>query len=338
MGAVPMGQPVGADSGIPDPSIEYRPFGERDSRGTLAVVRADSAVVDVVIVAYNSRLTLRSCVAPLSDTKGIRVIVVDNASSDAGTETVADLSVDVIRASENRGFAAGCNLSWRSGTAAFVLFLNPDARIAPASVEELVRRLEERLECGAIGPRIVDGEGALDYSLRRFPRLRTTYSQALFLHRLLPRAGWVDEVVREVNAYERPGSPEWVSGACVLVRRPVLEQLCGFDEGYFHYSEDKDLCRRIRDLGFDIRYAPGALVVHEGGHSARRASLLPLLARNRIRYATLHRGRAYALLERGGVALGAVTHLVAGRGGRERRAGHVGALRVSLSRLVDFLL
>ena len=302
-------------------------------------MRADSAPVvapvDVVVVAYNSRGTLRSCVEPLSGVAGITVIVVDNASPDGGLETIADVPVTAIDAGENRGFAAGCNLGWRSGSAPFVLLLNPDARIAPASVHELARCLEEWPQGGAAAPRIVGADGGLEYSLRRFPRLRSTYAQALFLHRLFPRADWADEVVRDLDAYEHAGSPEWVSGACVLVRRALLEQLGGLDEGYFHYSEDKDLCRRIRNLGYEIRYAPDALVVHEGGHSAPRASLLPLLARNRIRYAKLHRGRGYVLLERGGVALGALTHLLAGRGGRQRRTGHVRSLRVSLSRLRD---
>ena len=293
------------------------------------------ALVDVVVVSYNSRSSLRKCVEPLAGLDDIRVIVVDNASPDDGLAAVSDLDVTSLALGENRGFAGGCNAGWRAGESTFVLLVNPDAQIDAASVRALAQRLEARPEAAAVAPRIENGEGGLDYSQRRFPRLRSTYSQAFFLHRLFPRASWTDELVRDQAAYERPGSPEWVSGACVLLRRTALEEVGGLDEGYFHYCEDIDLCRRLRDRGHDVLFEPEALAVHEGGVSAPRARLLPVLARSRIRYARKHGSRRFAVLQQLGIALGALTHLAAGRGGAERRAGYVRSLRVSLSRLSD---
>ena len=96
-------------------------------------------------------------------------------------------------------------------------------------------------DAGAVAPKVVSPVGELHHSLRRFPRLRSTYSQAFFLHRLVPRALWADETIRRAEAYTQSAIHEWVSGACVLVRRMLLEQLDGLDDGFFLYCEDTDL-------------------------------------------------------------------------------------------------
>jgi N-acetylglucosaminyl-diphospho-decaprenol L-rhamnosyltransferase len=286
--------------------------------------------VDVVVVSYNSRERLGACVEPLL-ALDVRVIVVDNASQDESLEAVRDLDVTAIQLSENGGFAHGVNAGWRAGSAPYVLLLNPDARIDGASLEALVAAGQEAPGVGAVAPRIVHTDGSLDYSQRRFPRLRSTYAQALFLHRLLPSASWTDELVRDQAAYGTRGSPDWVSGACVLVRRSVLEELSGLDEGFFMYCEDIDLCKRLGDLGYELVFEPAAVVVHEGGASTPRAQLLPVLAASRLRYASKHRSRPYTVLERGGIALGAVTHATLGRGGGSARAGHLRALRIAVT-------
>lgn len=292
-------------------------------------------MVDVVIVSYNSRDRLRACVEPLLAAPNANVIVVDNASPDASLEAVRDLPLIAIQLAQNGGFAHGVNAGWRAGSSPYVLLLNPDARIDGASIEVLVLALEQDPELGAAAPRIVDEDGSLDYSQRRFPRLRSTYARAFFLHRLFPSAPWTDELVRDEAAYVRRGSPDWVSGACILLRRKALEELDGLDEGFFMYGEDIDLCRRLRAAGYELLYEPAALVRHEGGASAPRAHLLPVLAASRIRYAAKHRSRAGALFERIGVALEAVTHVAVARGGIAARAGHARALRLAVTRPVQ---
>jgi GT2 family glycosyltransferase len=289
------------------------------------------SLVDVVVVSYNSREHLRDAVAPLSRVSDVHVIVVDSASSDGSLDSVSDLPVSTIGLDVNRGFGHACNVGWRHGAGEFVLFLNPDAQIDEASVRRLAAVGGEE-GVGAVAPRIVDRDGALDYSLRRFPRLRSTYAQAFFLHRLAPRATWTDEVERDARAYEAPATADWVSGACVLVPRAVLERLGGFDEGFFLYCEDIDLCRRIRDLGLTVRYEPGAAAVHEGGASMPRAALLPVLAASRVRYARKHQPLHVAVLERAGVAAGALTHAVVTRGGKDARRGHLQAFARACAR------
>jgi GT2 family glycosyltransferase len=290
-----------------------------------------TAAVDVVVVTYNSAEYVRRCVEPLSRLDFVRAIVVDNGSTDGTVALIEDLPVEVI-SQANVGFAGGCNSGWRAGESPYVLFLNPDAQITAESLLALVDVLESRPRAAVVTPRIVGEDGALNYSLRRFPRLRSTYAQALFLHKLAPTASWADEIIRAPEAYERAGTHEWASGACLLVRRSVLEQIAGWDDRYFFYCEDIDLCKRVHDVGFEIHYAPDALATHVGGGSAPRAAMLPHLAASRLRYASTHRSRLGALSERCGIALEAATHMLVSRGGRSARAGHARSLRVAVLR------
>lgn len=311
-------------------------FGEKHTR--LSARTAESAGysprmarVDVVVVSFNSGAHLRDCVAPLSGLTGVRVIVVDNASTDDSLDVIADLPVTSIRRSQNGGFAAGCNDGWREGDGMYVLFLNPDATIDPASLETLVTKLEESELHGAVAPRIEHPDGSLAWSQRRFPRLRSTYARALFLHRLFPHATWSDDLVRERPAYESAASPEWLSGACLLVRRSALAEIGGWDDGFFLYGEDIDLCRRLRECGYSILFEPSARAVHAEGASSPRSETLPLLAASRIRYDRKHRHRIAVALDRIGIALGALTHMVVSKGGRASRAGHARALKAAIS-------
>src|SRR5439155_2634693 len=143
--------------------------------------------------------------------------------------------------------------------------------IDTTSLERLVQVLEDDERVGAVAPKIVYPDGSITFSQRRFPRLRSTYARAVFLHRAAPRATWTDEIVRDERKYEQPRSAEWVSGACLMVRRSALEELGGWDEDFFLYSEDIDLCRRLWRSGRKVRFEPSATSVHEGGASATSA-------------------------------------------------------------------
>jgi N-acetylglucosaminyl-diphospho-decaprenol L-rhamnosyltransferase len=288
------------------------------------------AKVDVVIVSYNSRDRLRGCVEPLLSVDDVHVIVADNASPDRSLEALSGLDVTLVQLDHNGGFASGVNAGTRTGSAPYVLLLNPDARIDADAVQALVGVLDEDPLVGAVAPLVRHDDGSVDWSQRRFPRLRSTYAQALFLHRVFPAATWTDELVRDEAAYRERTSPDWVSGACLLVRRRALEDLGGLDDGFFMYCEDIDLCKRLGDAGYSVVFEPAAEVVHEGGASSPPGRLLPVLAASRIRYAQKHRGRIAALLERAGVGLGALTHVAVGRGGRAVRVGYAQALRRAL--------
>lgn len=288
--------------------------------------------VDIVIVSYNSARHLRGAVEPLVGGEGVCVIVVDNASEDGSLETITNLVDIAIAQPDNRGFASGCNRGWRAGSSSFVLFLNPDARIELDDVARLAAVLETRADVGCVGPRIVRPDGTLEHSMRRFPRLRSRYSQALFLQRLFKHAQWADEVLRDDDLYLEARPAEWLSGACLLVRRSTLETLGGMDEAFFMYCEDVDLCRRTWSLGLQIWFEPRAICVHAGGASSSRPALLPVLAQSRLRYAAKHFGPAARVAERVGILVGSLTHLALGRGGGAARRGHARSLAVAVTR------
>jgi hypothetical protein len=283
--------------------------------------------VDVVVVAFNSGEQLRDCVEPLSRESSINVVVVDNASTDDTLSALEDLPVSVIALDENIGFGGGCNVGWESATAPYVLFLNPDARLPPEAVLRLADVLE-RTSAGAVAPRIVDPSGSLEWSIRCFPDVRSIYGQAIFAHRLFPGADWVDEVIRDPERYAREAPCDWASGACLLLRREMLEQLGGFDDGFFMYCEDVDLCRRLWDRGSSVVYTPTVVCTHVGGASSPRWRLMQVLVRSRIRYAQKHFDRGRAIAYRGGVVLNEFTHILIGRGFRGR-LGHALALLAS---------
>jgi GT2 family glycosyltransferase len=287
--------------------------------------------VDVVVVSYNSRATLRACVEPLAALPWAQLTVVDNDSQDDSPGAVADLPVRVIRSAHNGGFSYGCNVGAAVGSSPFVLLLNPDARLSPDNLRVLVDVLERDRSIGVVGPRILDEDGTLAWSQRRFPRLRSTYAQALLLHRLLPRAAWTDEVVRDAAAYDRPGSPDWLSGACMLLRRTALEDIGGLDTGFFLYSEDTDLCRRLRQAGWGVRFEPGATVHHVGGGSAPRTTTEWISATSHVRYARKHGRRGVAALDALGLALGGATHALLWLRRPERARGHAAAVRAALA-------
>lgn len=287
-------------------------------------------IVDAVIVAYNSRDILHACVEPLADLPWVDVIVVDNASPDDSAAAVADLPVRTIRARRNGGFAYGCNVGISFGMAEFVLLLNPDARIEPASLRTLVNALGADPRLAGVGPRTVGDGGRLQLTQRRFPRLRSTYSQALGLHHLAPAASWAGEVIRSPTAYTRPATPEWISGGCVLLRRTALEDVEGLDEGFFLYSEETDLFRRLRRRGWRVGFEPQATAYHKCNGSAPRDASAPILARSRVRYARKHHGALISLLEALGVAIDALLRAAAWAHRPARRRGHLAAARAAL--------
>jgi GT2 family glycosyltransferase len=289
------------------------------------------AAVDAVIVSYHSVVTLRACVQALLEARDVNVIVVDNHSTDGSLESVGDLPIVRVAAGRNGGFAYGANMGMSFGDAPYVLLLNPDAVIHARDVAALVDALDREPAAALAAPRIEGFDGRLAYSQRRFQRLRSTWAQALYVHRLRPRAPWVDELVRDAAAYERPGRPEWVSGACMLVRRSALERVGGLDERFFLYCEDMDLCRRLRCAGYDILFEPRATARHVGGASSADGETLPVLARSRVRYARAHHGPVAAAVTALAVAAGAATHSLAAAGRRGRRRGHARALRAALA-------
>lgn len=236
--------------------------------------------VAVVLVNFNAGGALAETLASLDE--GLRgldwqAVVVDNASHD-GSETVAERSgprVRLRRMGDNVGFARGINAGLREVTAPLVLLLNPDCALDPGAGERLAAELARWPDCAIVGPRVLDPDGTLQESARGDPRLLTgLFGRKGALSRVFPSAAIVRRNLVSAEAVASGASStvvDWVSGACMLARRDALDRVGGFDEGYFLYWEDADLCLRLRQAGWHIRYVPGTTVRHHVGQSSRHA-------------------------------------------------------------------
>ena len=244
------------------------------------------SLVAIVVVNFNAGPLLADGITCVREARGAQswdIVVVDNASSDdslAPLEAMPD--VCVIRNADNRGFGVGCNQGAASSDAPWVLFLNPDCQLGPGIVERLIEEADASPGCVAIGPRIEDPDGATQGSARGDPTLLAGVAgRTGVITRLLPSSAvvsrqviWPDRLPAGASSME----VDWLSGACLLVRKRAFDEVQGFDPGYFMYWEDADLCRRLRTRGGMIRYAPNVTVRHVVGQSSRRAPALALRA------------------------------------------------------------
>jgi N-acetylglucosaminyl-diphospho-decaprenol L-rhamnosyltransferase len=258
--------------------------------------------VSVVIVSYESRDLLARCLAALAADAGrvatVETIVVDQASQDGTTAWLAaeHPGVHVVALPGNVGFGAGNNRGAAVASGRWLLLLNSDAFVRPGAIDELVRFAETRPAAGAVGPRLLWPDGHLQRSCRRFPTVFRIATEYLYLRKLAPRSRALNGFYCGEFAHDAPRRVDWLTGACLLVRRELYERLGGFDEAFFLYSEEIDLLYRASRLGAETWYDPAAEVVHVWGGTAARASALALSeqARSRVRYLDKHVSRAAA--------------------------------------------
>lgn len=220
--------------------------------------------LSIIIVSYNARPDLERCLETLVRDKPAvdhEIVVVDNASSDDTVEAVRSRwsGVRLIEAGANRGFAAANNLGFRQSFGEFVLLLNGDTLVPRGAIDTLVARMDARPDVAVIGPRLVDAHGRAELSFGRMISPVNELRQKLRAH------GNVDRLTmneREVD---------WVSGACLLVRRADAEAVGLMDERFFMYTEDVDFCAAIRARGRRVLFTPVAQIVHLRGKSRQTA-------------------------------------------------------------------
>ncbi len=224
----------------------------------------------VVVVNYNTGAYLSRALRSASEAAGdarLELVVVDNASHDgSAVEAVAAApTARLIRNDTNRGFAAAANQGIRATMAPFVFLLNPDAEVLAGTLGGFVKVARERPGAGALGPVVRDPGGSIYPSARKVPTLAEALGHS-FLGPFVPNrwsraytlADWDRRVERSVD---------WVSASCVLLRREALDEVGMFDERYFMYVEDVDLCTRLRQAGWEVLFSPELEVVHIGGVS-----------------------------------------------------------------------
>ena len=231
--------------------------------------------LSVLIVNYNAEPVLRDCLhAVYRNTveRPLEVLVVDNASSDGSLTMLArDFpEVQVIASQENLGFSRGNNLAIQAARGRYLLLLNNDTLVTPGALDTLLRLIKARPEVGALGPLLRNADGSVQISYGRMIGFRAELLQKL-LFALSSRGNPLVARYLEWRA-RREAHPDWVSGACILLRADVLRQVGALDENFFMYTEEVDLCHRIRNRGYRVLYSPEAEIVHLGGKSTESNS------------------------------------------------------------------
>jgi GT2 family glycosyltransferase len=255
--------------------------------------------VGVVVVSYNTRADLLRCLSALGTNVTVpsEVVVVDNASQDGSAAAVraAFPEARVIENPENVGFSRANNLGLRATSAAYVLILNSDAELRPGCLEALCALLDRRPDVGVVGPRTLGGDGTIQVSFGPALTPLAEWRQRRLVTGVRRRAPWALREAERLAAREH--EPDWLSASCLLARRAALEAVGGFDEGFFLYEEDADLCLRLRRAGWRVVFTPAAEVVHQLGRSMEKA---PVVARHEydrshLRYYSKHNGRLWTL-------------------------------------------
>ena len=225
--------------------------------------------VSVIVVSYNAREHLERCLDAVAGEP--EVIVVDSGSTDGSRELVRDRFPDVrlVEPAENRGYGAGCNAGMEVAAGRWLLLLNADAWPVEDAIGRLVAFAETRPRLGIAGPPLSNPDGSLQRSVRGFPtpwRLATEY---FFLRKLALGTRALNAFYGAGFDHRAPAAAEFLMGAVLLLRNEALDEVGGFDERFFMFSEETDLCYRMREAGWTVEFCPDAEFVHVGGASTR---------------------------------------------------------------------
>ena len=230
----------------------------------------NTPLLSVIIVSVDTRNWLEPCLESLQEQdifESIEVVVVDNGSTDGSADMVRQNfpAVKLIRLEKTVGFGKANNSGAELTTAPVLLFLNPDTRIREASLSDILLKFEEHPKCGVAGGAVFDDQGKPERSVGSYPSLISMGLGRLLKYlpparRILGRfcnQHWV--------GYDKPHRVNWVTGAYLWIPRDVFKKVGGFDERFFMYCEDVDLCYRVCQAGFQCWFFPDAPIVHFGG-------------------------------------------------------------------------
>ena len=273
-------------------ALRYRRRGRRKIAEWRPV---DHAKVDleVVIVSHGDERWLKPCLDSLNKATGqcaYRATIVENGGSAISLPETPRSRVLYV---PNLGFGAANNAGARDSDADVLLFLNPDTELVGGTLELLVRSMRDRPRTGVLAVRQMTSDGELWPSLHRFPSVPRALAQALTSERW-PGVGRRGERVLDPNAYAREGRFDWTTGAVLAVRREAFEAVGGFDERFFLFSEETDLCKRIQDAGWEAHFEPQISFVHHAGKAGVDPAREAQMAYARLQYARKHFTRAEA--------------------------------------------
>jgi N-acetylglucosaminyl-diphospho-decaprenol L-rhamnosyltransferase len=252
----------------------------------------EPADLAIIIVSTNEANWLDPCLSTVFEHAGdarLDVVVVDNGSTDGTRELVETRFPEArVVASENRGFAHANNQGAMTCSARYVLFLNPDTEVVAGTFGELVAAMDARPDTGLAGVRQVTADGTLTPTIRYFPGVARAFGEALASERWPGRPRWAGERELDPALHDREIECDWTSGSFMLARREALLSAGLLDERFFIYSEEPDLCLRMKRHGWTIRHLPSMTVIHHAGKGGVRPKMLAQDAYTRQQYARKH--------------------------------------------------
>lgn len=265
------------------------------------------------------------------------VVVVDNASQDGISQLIHDqFPAARVVPSTNHGFGHANNRGLMTCNARYVLFLNPDTEVLGGTFAELVQMMDERPSVGLVGCRQVTPDGRLDTTIRYFPNAVRALGEAVSAERLWPgRPCWLGEREIDPASYAREFSCDWVSGSFMLARREALESAGCFDERFFMYCDETDLCRRIKLAGWEIRHLPQMTILHHDRKAGVKPHIESLSAVTRTMYARKYFSPAHRAAYAGAVFLRHMIRMIysgSGETARQKRTASRAVIATMLGR------
>lgn len=251
--------------------------------------------LSITICSWNTIADLRACLQSLRNAKEegkFEVIVVDNASHDGSPDMVEQEFPEFIllRQTTNLGFTGGHNLAIQKRNGHNVALLNSDTIVHPGAIKTIIQFMRQHPEAGIVGPKLLNPDGSLQFSCRRFPNPVAAAFRNTFLGRLFPNNKFTRDYLMQDLSHTDTTEVDWVSGAAMFVQKDVVDKIGGLDGSLFMYCEDVDWCKRAWQAGFKVVYLPTAIITHAIGTSTSQIAnkMIVRFHRSMFRYYKKH--------------------------------------------------
>lgn len=271
--------------------------------------------LSIIVVSWNVRDLLQTCLTSIEAGKGslrLETIVVDSNSDDGSVEMVRESfpQVRLIDREENVGFPLGNNIGLAEAHGRYLLLLNPDTEVVGDALAAMVGYLEANPEVGVVGGQLLNPDGTVQSSRRRFPTVVTAFFESTWLQPFAPKGILRRYYAEDIDDGET-ADVDWVKGACLMTRKTILEQVGPLDADYFMYSEELDWCKRIKMAGWRVVYFPEAKIIHHEGKSSEQAVTARHInfQRAKLRYFRKYHGMMIMIVLRGFLLLNYVWQL-----------------------------
>jgi GT2 family glycosyltransferase len=234
-----------------------------------------STGIDIIIVAYNSKKVLERTLPGLvkeANALNAKLTIVDNHSTDKTATWIKNIfpSIRLVELNTNTGFAKANNIGLRGSTSQYIMFLNPDVLVPYGSIQKLFLWMQNQSDVGVAGPRLVNEDGTLQFSCRYFPTLLTYFFEIFSFDRRFPTSAILGKYLMTFDDHLHEKDVDYVCGAAMMVRNDLLKLTGPFDEDFFIYAEEAELCWRVHQCNYRVVYWPEVEMTHIGGESTKQ--------------------------------------------------------------------